>query len=58
MIVRADDNPVTIKERLRVVRENTAPVVDQYAAQGKLVRVESSRDPEVVYADIVAGIGS
>ncbi|MBA4292122.1 adenylate kinase [bacterium] len=58
VIVREDDNPETIKERLRVFRENTAPVVDHYAAQGKLVRVESSRDPEVVYADIVAGIGS
>lgn len=58
VIVREDDNPETIKERLRVFRENTAPVVDHYAAQGKLVRVESSRDPEVVYADIVAGIKS
>lgn len=58
VIVREDDNPETIKERLRVFRENTAPVVDHYAAQGKLVRVESSRDPEVVYADIVSGIGT
>lgn len=58
VIVREDDNPETIKERLRVFRENTAPVVDHYAAQGKLLRVESSRDPEVVYADIVSGIGT
>lgn len=56
VIVREDDNPETIKERLRVFRDNTAPVVDHYAVQGKLLRVESSRDPEIVFADILARI--
>jgi adenylate kinase len=52
VIIREDDNPETIRERLRVFRENTAPVVDHYAAQGKLIRVEASRDPEIVYSEI------
>lgn len=57
VIVREDDNPETIRERLRVFRENTAPVVDYYDAQGKLLRVESSRDPEVVYNEIKEKLG-
>ena len=57
VIVREDDNPETIRERLRVFRENTAPVADHYELQGKLIRVESSRDPEVVYAEIKEKLG-
>lgn len=57
IIVREDDNPETIRERLRVFHENTAPVIGHYEAQGKLLRVESSRDPSEVFADIERGLG-
>jgi adenylate kinase len=52
LIVREDDKAETIKERLKVFRENTAPVVGYYESRGKLLRVESSRAPDVVFAEI------
>ena len=57
LIVREDDKPETIRERLRVFRENTKPVVDYYAEQGKLLRVDASQDPEAVYQALVSGLG-
>jgi len=37
---RADDNPETIRERLRVYREKTAPLVSWFDAKGRLVTVD------------------
>jgi adenylate kinase len=56
IVVRSDDQPETIRERLRVFRENTAPVVDHYAAVGILKRIDSTRDAEVVYQDIIGSV--
>ena len=36
---RADDNPETLRKRLGVYRQNTAPLLDFYHGQGKLVTV-------------------
>lgn len=55
LIIRSDDQPETIRERLRVFHEQTAPVCDFYAAKGLLRRVDGTRKPEEVYAQIVAG---
>ena len=38
--VRADDNPETLRKRLGVYRQNTAPLLDFYRAQRKLVTVD------------------
>ncbi len=38
--VRADDNPETLRKRLGVYRQNTAPLLDFYRGQGKLVTVD------------------
>jgi len=38
--VRADDNPETLRKRLGVYRQNTAPLLDFYRNQGKLVTVD------------------
>jgi adenylate kinase len=54
VMVRSDDQAETIRERLRVFRENTAPLVEYYGAQGNLSRIDSTRDPEEVYRDILA----
>lgn len=56
LMVRSDDQPETIRERLRSFRENTADVVEYYDKLGLLKRVDSSRDPEVVYQDILSSI--
>jgi adenylate kinase len=37
---RPDDNPQTLKTRLAVYRENTAPLLDFYRRQGKLTVVD------------------
>jgi len=58
LFVRADDQPDTIRERLRVFHENTRPVVDYYASHGNLLRVDGAQDPETVYKQIVDGLDS
>lgn len=56
LFVREDDKPETIRERLRVFRENTEPVLGFYESGGLLRRVLADRPPEEVYADIVSGL--
>ncbi|MCH7233114.1 adenylate kinase [Glycomyces sp. L485] len=38
---RTDDQPETIKNRLKVYAEQTAPIVGYYAERGKLVRIDA-----------------
>lgn len=58
LFVRTDDQPDTIRERLRVFRENTQPVIEHYEAKGLLLKVDGSQEPESVYAAIIQGIQS
>ena len=51
-VVREDDRPETVRHRLEVYRELTAPLVDFYAAAGVLRRVDA--DGEV--ADVAARV--
>jgi adenylate kinase len=53
LFVREDDQPETIRQRLRVFRENTAPVVDYYCSTGSLQRVDASHGPEETYNQIL-----
>lgn len=39
---RDDDKPETIAERLRVYAKDTAPLIDYYGAQGKLVGIDAT----------------
>ena len=50
--VRADDNPETLRKRLGVYRQNTAPLLDFYRNQGKLVTVDGMAS----IADVSAAI--
>lgn len=45
---RDDDKPETIAARLRVYGEETAPLVDYYGAQGKLVGIDATGPVEDV----------
>jgi adenylate kinase len=49
---RADDNAETIKTRLLNYDRNTRPLLDYYEKTGRLVRVDGTRDVEVIYADV------
>ncbi len=39
VVIRKDDEPATVLDRLRVYHEKTAPLKDYYSAQGKLTTV-------------------
>ncbi len=53
LVVRKDDNPETVKSRLAVYREQTAPLKEYYQKQCKLVNVDGNKDIEQVFAEIV-----
>ncbi len=55
LFIRTDDKPATILERLRVFREQTAPVIDFYREKGLLQQVDGSLEAEDVYTAIVKG---
>ena len=54
IVVRSDDQPETIRERLRIFREDTAPVIEFYEKLGLTQTIDASRDAEEVYKDILA----
>jgi len=45
---RADDTPETVKQRLAVYRRDTAPLLDFYKGQGKLLTVDGMAPIEAV----------
>ena len=55
---RADDNEETIKKRLVVYREQTAPLKDWYKNDGKHCYINGSGALDRIFADIVAAIES
>lgn len=57
LIHRADDHPDTVRTRLAVYREATAPLVGYYRAKGLLARVDGEGDIEQVYASLRTAVG-
>jgi adenylate kinase len=55
---RTDDKPETIKNRLKVYAEQTAPLVDYYEAQGKLVKIDAIGEVTEVTERALAAIGA
>jgi len=53
---RADDNPDSFKVRLQAYFDQTAPLVEYYKAQGKMISVDGMADIETVAASIAAAI--
>lgn len=49
---RADDNVETLRNRLAVYREQTAPITPYYRDRGLLKSIDGMRDIDVVAADI------
>jgi len=54
---RADDNPETVENRLRVFDEATAPLVDHYRDRGLLHVVDAGQDEDAVTAEILRELG-
>ena len=58
LVHRPDDRPETVRTRLGVYRESTAPLVGHYEARGLLVRVDAEADIDEVYARLHAAVGA
>ena len=53
---RDDDKPETVRHRLRVYEEQTAPLVEYYRERGVLVTVNGDQPIETVTEDILASL--
>ncbi|MCU4741482.1 adenylate kinase [Natronoglomus mannanivorans] len=56
LVQRDDDTEETVKERLRVYRESTEPVIEHYEEEGVLEVVDGEQSPGEVWADVKATI--
>ena len=50
---RSDDKEETIKKRLAVYQQDSAPLIKYYEAQGKLRRLDADEDINLVLEKIV-----
>ena len=50
---RSDDNEETIRKRMQVYETNAKPIIDYYAAQGKLKRLDGDKETTDVRDDLV-----
>ncbi|MCH5280470.1 MAG: adenylate kinase [Lachnospiraceae bacterium] len=57
LILRDDDKPETVKNRLQVYHEKTQPLIEFYGGKGVLKTVDGTRDMQEVFADIVDILG-
>jgi adenylate kinase len=55
---RADDNPQTIGQRMEVYRKQTAPLLEYYRNQDKLVSIDALGTPDQVFERIRQAIDS
>ncbi len=53
---RADDSPESVRNRLRIYTDQTAPVIDYYRTQGKLVCVYGVGSVDEVFARILGAV--
>ena len=56
LVQRDDDTEATVRERLSVFEENTAPVIDHYRDEGVLVEIDGEQTPDEVFEDVVAAV--
>ncbi len=53
---REDDKPETVKRRIDVYIEQTAPLLDYYSKAGLLVEIDGTRDIDLVTTDLLDAI--
>jgi adenylate kinase len=56
--VRDDDKPEAVRNRLRVYRDETAPILPYYKAKGMLQTIDGMAPIDEVYRKITALLGS
>ena len=57
LVLRDDDQPETVKKRLSVYHEQTAPLIQYYKEKGILVQFDGTLKPDEVFRQIVNKIG-
>ena len=57
LVIRKDDAPETVKERLAIYHETTEVLKDYYASKGKLRLVEGNQSIEGAFRDILKALG-
>ncbi len=58
LVQREDDKEDTVRERLRVYRENTEPVIEHFRERGDLIEVDGEAAPDTVFerlTDVIEG---
>ena len=58
LVQRDDDTEETVRERLRVYRENTEPVIEFYDDAGELTRIDGEQAPDEVWEDVQDAVES
>jgi len=57
VIVRDDDKPEAIKNRMKVYEEQTAPVLDYYRSRGHVTEIVATGTPDSVFEKLSQAIG-
>ena len=57
LVLRDDDKPETVKNRLRVYQEQTQPLIDFYTERNVLNSVDGTQDMQDVFQAIVEILG-
>lgn len=58
LVLRDDDKPETVKNRLNVYHNQTQPLIEYYTGQGKLAEVDGTQSMEDVFDAIVKILGA
>lgn len=57
LVQREDDKEETVRKRLQVYQEQTAPLIEYYKKKGKLVDIDGSGGIDAVFAQMVKAAG-
>lgn len=58
LVQRDDDTEETARERIRVFKDNTLPVVEHFEASGDLVRIDGEQPPEAVWEAVRGAVAA
>jgi adenylate kinase len=50
---RADDNPESVRTRLRAYEESTAPLINYYQVSGRLLEIDGEKPVEEVFREVM-----
>lgn len=57
LVQRDDDQPEAIRRRIQVYDDQTAPVLDYYRSQGKVLQIDGEQSVEEIRAEIATHLG-